>query len=167
MSVALLCHIGGGCGTTARIDTNEGRHIDARIVGGSPGSVYLAGDNRDRFTVRRDDIRDVDHPGDVPIVVGAALTAIGGFLLFRGDARCNDWGPGGDRYCIVNAAPAILGLLALTWGLVVYRQSTSAFADRSRPEPDPAMGPHGPREPVPSLKLPGSSKPDPFAEPRP
>jgi len=172
MSVAVLCHalVGAGCGTSALIDTKEGRHVDARIVGGSPGSIYLAGDNRDRFTLRRDDIASVDHPGDVPIIVGTVLTAIGVFRLWQGDSRCNDWGASGDGYCIANAAPAMVGVLALAWGLWAYHRSTHAFADQSRPEPDSVMRPHPPAAaplPPPTLKPPGWSKPDPFADPHP
>ena len=167
LSVALAGQLASGCGTSALIDTKEGRHVDARIVGGSPGSIYLAGDNRDRFTLRRDDIADVDHPGDVLIIIGTALTAIGGFRLWQGDSRCNDLGASGDRYCILNAAPAMAGLLSLAWGLWAYHRSTSAFADRSRPEPDPVLAPHGPRAPLPGLRYPASNKPDPFADPAP
>ena len=167
MSVALLCHVAGGCGTTALIDTKAGRHVDARIVGGSPGSIYLAGDNRDRFTLRRDDIAAVDHPGDVPIIIGTALTAIGVFRLVQGDSRCKDWGPSGDGYCIANAAPAMVGVLALAWGIWAYHRSTRAFADRSRPEPDPIMPLRAPQAPLPAPNFPGSSKPDPFADPHP
>ena len=49
----LLPLIAGGCGMSALIETKPGRRVDARILGGSPGSVYLAGDNRERFTLRR------------------------------------------------------------------------------------------------------------------
>jgi hypothetical protein len=169
MSVAVVCHAlaGAGCGTSALIDTKEGRHVDARILGGSPGSIYLAGDNRDRFTLRRDDIASVDHPGDVPIIVGTVLTAIGVFRLWQGDTRCNDWGASGDGYCIANAAPAMVGLLSLAWGLWAYHRSTHAFADVSRPEPDPVMPLRAPPLPPPASKPPGWSKPDPFADPHP
>jgi hypothetical protein len=167
LSVALACQLASGCGTSALIDTKEGGHIDARIVGGSPGSIYLAGDNHDRFTLRRDDIADVDHPGDVLIIIGTALTAIGGFRLWQGDSRCNDLGANGDRYCILNATPAMAGLLSLAWGLWAYHRSTKAFADRSRPEPDAAIAPRGLRVPVPALPYPAANKRDPFADPAP
>jgi hypothetical protein len=167
VAVAVACQLACGCGTSALIDTKEGRHVDARIVGGSPGSIYLAGDNRERFTLRRDDIAAVDHPGDVLIIIGTALTAIGAYRLWQGDSRCNDLGAGGDRYCIANAAPAMAGLLALAWGVWAYHRSASAFADRSRPEPDAVMVPRAPRLPPPAQKLPGSSKRDPFADPGP
>jgi hypothetical protein len=167
MSLAVLCHaFAGGCGTSAVIDTKEGRHVDARIVGGSPGSIYLAGDDRDQFTLRRDDIASIDHPGDVPIIIGTVLTAIGAFRLWQGDSRCNDRGASGDVYCIANATPAMGGVLSLAWGLWAYHRSTHAFADRSRPEPDPVMPPRAP-VPPPALKPPGWSKPDPFADPHP
>jgi hypothetical protein len=176
MSLAVACHavVASGCGTSALIDTKEGRHYDARIVGGSPGSIYLAREDRDRFTLRRDEIASVDHPGDVPIIVGTVLTAIGAFRLWQGDSRCNDRGASGDIYCIAHATPAMLGLLSLAWGLWAYHRSTRAFADRSRPEPDPVMPLHAPGAPptvapvlAPPAKPPGWSKPDPFADPHP
>lgn len=167
IAAAVACQLALGCGTSALIDTKEGGHVDARIVGGSPGSIYLAGENRDRFTLRRDDIAAVDHPGDVLIIIGTALTAIGAFRLWQGDSRCNDWGASGDRYCILNATPAMAGLLSLAWGLWAYHRSTSAFADRSRPEPDPVIAPRGARAPLPALRYPAANKPDPFADPAP
>ena len=38
----------------------------------------------------------------------------------------------------------MVGLLSLAWGLWAYHRSTHAFADRSRPEPDPVMPPRAP-----------------------
>ena len=170
MSVAVLCHalVSVGCGTSALIDTKEGRHVDARIVGGSPGSIYLAGDNRDRFTLRRDDIASVDHPGDVPIIIGTVLTAIGAFRLWQGDTRCNDTGR--ERRRILHrqrGARDGRGCCRWRWGLWAYHRSTHAFADRSRPEPDQVMPLRAPRARAPTLRPPGWSKPDPFADPHP
>ena len=160
----LLPLIAGGCGMSAHIETKQGRRVEARIVGGSPGSVYLAGDNHERFTLRRDEISDVDFPGNVMMLGGAALTAFGSYRLWFGDTTCGGLGQAGN--CLGAVMPAVGGLLVFAWGLYSYYRSTHAFEDRSRPEPDPPMAPRAPKAPPP-LSLPGSSKPDPFADPRP
>jgi hypothetical protein len=163
--VALLpALIAGGCGMSALIETKQGQRIDARIIGGSPGSIYVAGDNHERFTMRRDEIADVDFPGNVMMLGGATLTAFGAYRLWFGDTTCGGLGQAGN--CLGAVMPAVGGLLVFAWGLYSYYRSTHAFADRSRPEPDPPMLPRPPTAP-PSLPLPGSSKPDPFADSRP
>jgi len=83
--------------------------------------------------------------------------------LWFGDTRCGSAGDAGT--CVAAVAPAIVGLLATVWGAYVYRRSTRAFRDTSRPEPDQVMKPRTPREAQPHY--PGWRKPDPFAEPRP
>jgi hypothetical protein len=162
--LALLPLATSACGMSATLENNEGRHVDARILGGSPGSVYLAGDGHTRFTMRRDDVREVDHPGNVLIAIGSVLTAIGGLRIAAGDSRCEDFAQSGDRYCIAMGAPALAGLLVLGAGLYGYFRSSRAFADTSRPEPDPVVKPR-PAEAPPHL--PGWRKPDPFADPKP
>jgi hypothetical protein len=156
-----------GCWTTSLIETRQGQRVEARIVGGSPGSVYLAGDQHERFTIRRDDIADVDFPGNVLMVGGIALTGFGAYRMLEGDTSCGGLGQSGN--CLASVAPGIIGLLAFGWGLYTYWRANHAFEDRSRPEPDPPMKPRGPAPvpPLPGARPPGWSKPDPFAEPRP
>jgi hypothetical protein len=153
----------GACGTTSEIENRSGGVVEARIVGGSPGSVYLASRDHGRFAMRRDDIADVDFPGNVLLVGGLALTAVGVWRLRVGDTACATFGDIGT--CAVNVGPAIAGLLAVGWGLYNYVRANRAFEDRSKPEPDPVMAPRG--APGPALHLPGWRKPDPFAEPHP
>jgi hypothetical protein len=161
----LLPLAASACGTTSEIENKSGGVVEARILGGSPGSVYLAGRNHERFTMRRDDIADVDFPGNVLMAGGLALTAVGVWRLRVGDTRCAAFGQVGT--CAVNVVPAIAGLLAVGWGLYSYVRAKRAFADRSKPEPDPVMTPRPPGAPGPALQLPGWRRPDPFAEPRP
>jgi hypothetical protein len=157
--VAVAC---GGCGISAQIETRRGQRVEARILGGSAGSVYLAGENHERFTMRREEIADVDFPGNVLMIGGVALTAFGGYRLLTGDTTCAALGQAGT--CLASVVPAIAGLLAFGWGLYSYWRSKSAFADRSRPEPDSPMGKPTPGE-VPPAEHPVWRKPDPFADP--
>jgi hypothetical protein len=158
----LLPIAAGACGTTSEIENRSGGVVEARIVGGSPGSVYLASPDHGRFTMRRDDIADVNFPGDVLIGGGLALTGVGVWRLRVGDTDCATFGDVGT--CVLNIVPAIAGLLVVGWGLYTYVHARRAFADRSKPEPDAVMTP---RAPGPALHMPGWRKPDPFAEPHP
>jgi hypothetical protein len=158
----LLPLAAAACGTTSELENKSGGVVEARIVGGSPGSVYLATRDHGRFTMRRDDVADVDFPGNVLMVGGLALTAVGVWRLRVGDTSCGAFGQVGT--CAVNVVPAIAGVLAVGWGLYTYVHARRAFADRSKPEPDPVMPA---RAPGPELHLPGWRKPDPFAEPHP
>ena len=148
----------GGCAMTSLVETRQGQQVEARIVGGSPGSIYLAGDQHERFTIRRDDVADVDYPGNVLMIGGVGLTLFGGYRLLTGDTTCAALGQAGT--CLASVGPAIAGLLAFTWGLYSYLRSTRAFEDRSRPEPDPPVK----RAPVeaPPADHPVWRKPDPF-----
>ena len=152
--------VAASCATSSTVENRSGGSVDAHILGGSPGSVYL-GVDRTRFTMRRDDIADVDFPGNLHVAGGVALTAFGVWRLYTGDTSCAAFGNIGN--CAINVGPAIAGLLAIGWGLYVNLRARRGFADRSRPEPDPVM----PRRPSPEPPhLPGWRKPDPFADPR-
>jgi hypothetical protein len=160
----LLPLITGGCGMTALVETRRGQRVEARIVGGSPGSIYLAGEQHDKFTIRRDDIADVDFPGNGLMLGGAALIAFGGYRLMVGDTSCGGLSQFGN--CFASVAPGVAGLLVFAWGLYSYWHSTRAFEERSRPEPDPPVTPRAPVAPPPAAH-PVWQKPDPFADPHP
>jgi len=129
----LLPLAAGACGTTSSLENRSGGVVEARILGGSPGSVYLAGRDHMRFTMRRDDIADVDFPGNVLMAGGVAVTVFGAWRLGVGDTDCAALGQAGT--CLANVVPAIAGLLAIGWGLYTYVRAKRAFADRSKPEP--------------------------------
>ncbi|HEY7370647.1 MAG TPA: hypothetical protein VIF57_00620 [Polyangia bacterium] len=156
----LLPLVVGACATTTTVETRSGNVYEAHTVGGSPGSVYLANKSLGRFSVRREDVADVDFPGNVQILGGLALSAFGGWRLVSGDTQCSGFGDIGN--CMVNVVPSIAGLLIALWGTYVYVRARSAFEDRAKPEPDQVMKPRPAGGPFP-----GWRKPDPFADPRP
>ena len=147
------------CGTTTTIETRSGSAYEVHVLGGSPDNVYVTNRQNGRFTVRREEITDVDFPGNLHIFGGLALSAFGGWRLRVGDTRCGTFGNIGN--CALNVAPSIVGFLMAVWGGYVYGRAYHRFEDRSKPEPDPVM----PRAPTPHL--PGWRKPDPFADPHP
>jgi hypothetical protein len=160
LCAALIPAAAGGCSTSALLQTRYGGTVEAHVVGGSPGSVYLANKEHGKFTLRRDDVTDVDYPGNVMLFAGAGLLAAGGLGLWLGDTRCGSVGDAGT--CAASVVPAVAGLLLATWGAFVYHRSTRAFRDTSKPEPDQVMKPR-----APPLHLPGWRKPDPSADPHP
>lgn len=159
----LLPVAAAACATTATVETRGGGAVEAHILGGSPGSVYLADRQHGRFTLRRDDITDVDHPGNVMLFAGGGLLAVGGIGLWFGNTRCGSAGEAGS--CAASVVPAIAGLLAAAWGAYVYHRSARAFHDTSKPEPDAVDAVMKPR--ATPAHPPGWRKPDPFADPQP
>jgi len=155
----LLPVVVSACATTTTVETRSGGAYEAHILGGSPGSVYLTSKQNGRFSVRREEVTDVDYPGNWHLFGGLALGAFGAWRLRVGDTHCATFGNIGN--CTLNVAPSIVGLLMAVWGGYVYGRAYRHFEDRSKPEPDPVM----PRAPVPHL--PGWRKPDPFADPHP
>jgi hypothetical protein len=157
----LLPLVAVSCATTSTVENRSGGAVEAYVLGGSPGSVYLRSKDRGPFTMRRDDIAAVDFPGNLHIVGGVALTGLGAWRLYGSDTPCSTFGNIGT--CAADVVPLIAGLIAAGWGIYVYARANRAFEDRSRPEPDPVMKPRpGPEPP----HLPGWRKPDPFADSR-
>ncbi|HMF42320.1 MAG TPA: hypothetical protein VKQ32_16725 [Polyangia bacterium] len=158
----LLPLAASACGTTASVETRSGSTYEAHILGGSPGSVYLGNKENGRFTLPRDEIADVDYPGNLHILGGLALAGFGGWRLRVGDTSCATFGNVGN--CVLNVAPTIVGILLAGWGGFVWGRSRHAFRDQSKLEPDPVTRPGTPRDPA---HPPGWRKPDPFADPHP
>ena len=64
--------------------------------------------------MRRDEIADVDFPGNVMMLGGAALTAFGGYRLWFGDTTCGGLGQAGN--CLGAVMPAVAGVLVFALG---------------------------------------------------
>lgn len=116
------------CGT-ATIHRVEAPDLEARIVAGSPAYLYVT-DDRNRFwRLRRSDVSDIDHPGNVLAAVatpyllaGLTLLGIGSTLERRRDA--------GVLYAIGGVYTA-LALPVFAVGFGAWSGSTGATDDTS------------------------------------
>src|SRR4051812_39257567 len=77
------------CSTTATIERRNGSAVNARIVGSDAESVYVESFGG-TTPIPRNDITDIDHPGDAAAVVGAALAGYGGISVAVVSPYCKD-----------------------------------------------------------------------------
>ncbi|HEY7372351.1 MAG TPA: hypothetical protein VIF57_09350 [Polyangia bacterium] len=110
-----------GCGSTATISTRGGQ-INGEIVSGDARNVYLQGQGG-VLAVSRQEITDIDHPGNGVALAGGIVSAYGVFNIAVGAPRCHEKG---SSYCVGVFTPLAIGLPLMIYGLVVYGTSVSA-----------------------------------------
>lgn len=144
------------CSSAAHLRLSDGGTVRGTIVRGCWQHVVLDQDAGGPYLpVRRSEIADVDHPGNVVGVVGfvsalAGVIAMGfGRQVLGNDSENIALGPEVGRYAItIGLATSLLGASAAYWGLSDYGQSTGHFADREAVFPqsksDDDVGPECP-----------------------
>jgi len=101
---------------TATIERRKSPDIDARIIGSDSRSLTVEGKNGRSVRVPGTDVVDIDHPGNVLIVVGAVF----GALALAAAESSNP----GDRAGADGAA--IVGLGLMLGGAIPYFRSVGA-----------------------------------------
>jgi hypothetical protein len=131
---ALVVVLAMGCSTTATIDRSphNGGSLDGYVIGSNPANVLVAGPTG-LVSIPRSHTTRIDHPGNVQLVIGAALSLVGLVGLTTGFLQCPNTfciGPVGDAWLLT------AGLGMTTWGAVVWGGSVTA----ERPSVVPAGG---------------------------
>ena len=121
-----------GCSTTSTISRLNGPDVEGDIVGGSPDSIFVAGDSGHEVEIRRDDIASIDYPGNVHTGIGAGVLAYGVLNIAVGVPKCDEQKDNQAAYCVGVFLPAALGAAIMTWGLIVNQSEHAGQADRSR-----------------------------------
>ena len=119
-----------GCSTTATVTRNDGTSIDGWIAGGTQDSVVVDSRTGRRSEIPRNQIRDVDHPGNVHAIIGGSVLAYGGFVIADSFPDCRASSEPNVE-CTAAFIPALVGASILAWGLVTWIGSKEAFDDRS------------------------------------
>ena len=128
-----LALAGAGCSTTATIHRSNGPCLESRIVDGDPGALFVQSENGLVYRVDRRTVGDIDHPGNVHLIVGALSLAASAFAL--GASFDNDQT---DRQGM-RAVAAIYGGIGLPlalWGGYAFMRSRQADEGRG---PRPAL----------------------------
>jgi hypothetical protein len=112
-----------GCSTSATITRRYGNPFDAQIISSDENSVYVE-TSRGKQTIAREEIADVDHPGNVAAVIGAVVTGYGLLNIAEGAPLCDQQGP---AFCVGVVTPALIGGSIMIWGLATYAGSTQAL----------------------------------------
>lgn len=140
-ALAMTC--AAGCGSTATITRADGIPIQERIVGSDAGALYLRMDSSTNgdtvIRLGRADVRDIDHPGKLAMVVGGLF--LGGLALMMSSSSFRDealHGSAGDtsrgaRPLTLTFGASGVGLFG--YGLFRYvssKRAASAFENASR-----------------------------------
>jgi hypothetical protein len=112
-----------GCGTTATINTRSESPFDGTIIGGNSEEVRVHVQNHVR-TIPRNQIEDIDHPGNVAATIGGVVTGYGIVNIAIGAPECDRQGP---AFCMGVFIPAAVGLPLMIWGITTYVGSVRAL----------------------------------------
>jgi len=129
--MALVTLLATACSNTATIHRNRGPAYEAKITRSEPGALYVLGDDGREYRVPADEVRDIDHPGNVLAVLGGVSLGFAGLALAlpsRDENRFED-GAGGNARATVAFTYAALGLGLLVPGLAIWLRSRGAAAN--------------------------------------
>ncbi|MFL5307065.1 MAG: hypothetical protein ACJ8F1_17745 [Polyangia bacterium] len=116
-----------GCGTTATIKKTNGADYELEIVRSTPSELIVATRDGER-PIPRNEIREIDHPGNVSVTAGVALFFAGTANLF-GAFRCDTYDARSQRFCAgwgVGGGMAVTGLGMIIWGSIIWKHSVRA-----------------------------------------
>lgn len=134
-----------GCGSSATILRPDQARRRGEIVRSDANALYLrpAGGTEELGRVERRDVADIDHPGNVAMLIGAALLGNFAVLLTQQDFRSElvhgargDTSTGALPLTLMFAVPGVLLL-----GSGTYHYVSSKSAARAFEHPDHAAPP--------------------------
>jgi len=124
--IAVIACVLAGCSANATIIRGErdGGIVYGRIVGLGEQNLYVKTPSGQEVGVPRDEIEDIDHPGNVLAVVGAAIAVFGAYYIWVGLPKCE---VRSAAFCVVGVVvPAVVGAGMSAWGGGVYARSHAA-----------------------------------------
>jgi hypothetical protein len=75
--IAAMATAAGACSTTATISRRHGPAYEAEIVGSDADTLRLENGDGQALLVPREDVVDIDHPGNVLMTIGAVILGVG------------------------------------------------------------------------------------------
>lgn len=112
-----LCAVLLAC-SSATIERKGASNVEGMIVGGNRDFLYVLRDDDSVVKVRRAQVRDIDHPGNVLLVIGLPFVAMGLTYFMTGAAAGQNttdremfYGVGGF-YGVLGAALAVPGYIS-------------------------------------------------------
>ena len=123
----------GACSTTATVITRDGKRDETRIVGGDREVLLLQNDYGVEKIVRRTEVKDIDHPGNVVATIGGIIGGTYGLSLIAVGAICGTSGASRGSACPlmygVLGATTALGAGMFVWGMWAWLTSKNAVSD--------------------------------------
>lgn len=128
----MLFVMASSCSTTATILTRDKKSTEATIIGGDRDLLLLKNTYGLESIVRRNEVRDIDHPGNVIALLGGVLLggaaldlAALGAVCASGSSAVRDCTP---VFAMLGTAAAV-GAGMLVWGLWTWLSSKNAVTD--------------------------------------
>lgn len=122
--------IGTGCSTTAHITLRDGSRVDGEIVDSDRASVVVRRSGEE-VRVPRDEIDDIDHPGNFLLTLGALGAGGWGLILLAASADVAT--AEGETHSGLLILPAIFGVAVYTGPAVWGYRAWSTSVDNARP----------------------------------
>jgi len=152
----VLCAF-AGCSTTATISRTNGPEYEAEILGSNANALRVRDDYGRELRVPREEVADIDHPGNVLYTIGVVLIAVSVPMFIaaaanRSQSGQSDWS---GMELAFGIPEAVTGLCLAIPGRRHYRHSkreAKAFEDANPilPVPRPAIfSPYPPPYPYP------------------
>ena len=170
LSGVLIGALVSGCGTTATIHRWGAPALEAEIVDADAAKVYVSDGTGRRYRVARKDVADVDHPGNVLLMVGVAVLALGAGMYFDKDGAPGDSEDELRNRRNTGLVFAVPGALMAAWGSYSWWSSrrTEGRHGEVRPSPMPGIAVASPADvlvlPAPVLAAPPApGSPEAFA----
>ncbi len=136
----VLFVMASSCSTTATVLTRDKKTVEAEIIGGDRDVLLLRNPYGLESVVRRTEVRDIDHPGNVLALVGGLfaggsaldLAVLGGVCATtsRSSSSCT------TIFATMGTATAI-GASLLVWGLWQWLTSKNAVTNSLENPPVP------------------------------
>jgi hypothetical protein len=117
------------CTTTATITQRSGPPIEGSIRYGTTDYVVVEPRDGNPQKIPRSDIDDIDHPGNVHLLVGGIVLGYGTILIGSGLDDCQKDAEN-LASCTMLVIPAIVGAGLTAWGLATWSGSKSAASQR-------------------------------------
>jgi hypothetical protein len=132
-AILLLAPLMTGCGSTATISRVKAPVIEAQIVSSDESTLHVQTSSAgDTISIARNDVTDIDHPGNVAAVIGGIISAYGLVNLMVGAPKCERESV---AYCAGVLLPATIGLPMMIYGITMWSASTSA-AEKKKGRPN-------------------------------
>jgi hypothetical protein len=154
--LAVASIVACGCSTTATIHRLNGPDYEATIVDSDASALRLRGGDQRTYAVKRGEVFDIDHPGNVVMTVGAIFLGLGTFVVAGTYGKFVEPMAGQTQGDAATGAALTLilpGLILATMGAIPYftsRRNARAF-ESAPPVPTVAspIGTFRPQQPPP------------------
>ncbi len=130
LAAALVAALTSACSQTATITRQRGPAYEAKITRSDPTGLYVLGDDGREYRVPAEEVRDIDHPGNVLVVLGGVSLGFAGLLALPATgSNANTDGPDTSGVQMAAAMYGILGVAFLVPGLITWISSKNAAAN--------------------------------------